>query len=88
MCMHRQLLDDFFDKVICDSIPHVELAKIFDEEVAKVIEPYSSKINEKELEELKEIIYSTTYTAEKHGFYLGIYTLTRILFETLYLNSI
>lgn len=37
MCMHRQLLDDFFDKVVCDSIPHVELAKIFDEEVAKVI---------------------------------------------------
>ena len=38
-----------------------------------------------ELERIKEIVYSTAYTAEKNGFYLGIRTALTMFVEAMQL---
>lgn len=52
------------------------------EEIEKIIEPLKEKLNATELEELKNLMYQTSLTAEQEGFQLGMRYLLK-LFLTL-----
>ena len=45
----------------------------------------TTRMTAEELERIKEIVYSTAYTAEKNGFYLGIRTALTMFVEAMQL---
>lgn len=73
--MH-DVLKKLFDKVIFYEADCIKVGRKLDEEVNTIIEPLRESMSEKELETIRDMIFSASYTAEKNGFYLGIRTAT------------
>lgn len=84
----EQILEDIFDKIIFEGSLYNELGMKLDEEVDQVIAPYVDTLEKEQIEKLKAMIYTVSYTAEKQGFYLGMHTLLEILYESLNPNGI
>lgn len=84
----EQILEIIFDKIVFEGSLYNELGMKLDEEVDKVIEPYIDSLEEEQIEKLKAMIYTVSYTAEKQGFYLGMNMLLEILYESLKPNGI
>ena len=79
------VLKKLFDKVIFYEPDCIKVGRKLDEEVNSIIEPLRKSMSEKELETIRDMIYSASYSAEKYGFYLGIRTAITMLMEAMQL---
>lgn len=82
--MH-DVLNKLFDKVIFYEPDWIKVGRKLDEEVNAIIEPFRESMSEKELETIRDMIYSASYSAEKYGFYLGIRTVITMFMEAMQL---
>lgn len=78
--MH-DVLNKLFDKVIFYEPDCIKVGRKLDEEVNAIIEPFRESMPEKELETIRDMIYS----AGKYGFYLGIRTVITMFMEAMQL---
>ena len=79
----ERLLSEIYEKVVYASDMYNELNQIFDEEVENLIQPLKDQISAEELDELRGLIYSASFVAEKNGFYMGIHTAVKFFTESL-----
>ena len=63
--MH-DVLKKLFDKVIFYEADCIKVGRKLDEEVNIIIEPLRESMSEKELETIRDMIFSASYTAEKN----------------------
>lgn len=68
----EDLLSKIYDKVAFYEKDSVKLGKEFDRKVGEILEPLKDKKTESEIEEIKEMLYEISYSAEKYGFYIGV----------------
>ena len=79
----ERLLSEIYEKVVYASDVYNELNQKFDEEVECLIQPLKEKISAEELDELRALIYSASFVAEKNGFYMGVHVAVKFLLESL-----
>ena len=79
----ERLLSEIYEQVVYASDMYNELNQIFDEEVENLIQPLKDQISAEELDELRGLIYSASFTAEKNGFYMGVHTAMNFFTESL-----
>ena len=79
----EQLLEEIYEKVVYASDTYNQLNQKFDEEVETLIQPLRAKISVEELDELRGLIYSASFVAEKNGFILGVHVAVKFLTESL-----
>ena len=79
----EQLLSEIYEKVVYASDIYNELNQKFDEEVENLIQPLKEKISAEELDELRALMYSALFVAEKNGFYMGVHVAVKFLSESL-----
>ena len=79
----EQLLSEIYEKVVYASDIYNELNQRFDEEVESLIQPLKEKISAEELDELRALMYSASFVAEKNGFYMGVHVAVKFLSESL-----
>lgn len=79
----ERLLSEIYEKVVYASDMYNELNQIFDEELENLIQPLKDQISAEELDELRGLIYSASFTAEKNGFYMGVHTAMKFFTESL-----
>lgn len=79
----EQLLSEIYEKVVYGSDMYNELNQKFDEEVETLIQPLKDQILAEELDELRGLIYSASYVAEKQGFMMGVHVAVKFLTEAL-----
>ena len=79
----EQLLSEIYEKVVYASDIYNELNQKFDEEVGNLIQPLKEKISAEELDELRALMYSASFVAEKNGFYMGVHVAVKFLSESL-----
>lgn len=79
----ERLLSEIYEKVVYASDMYNELNQTFDEEVENLIHPLKDKISAEELDELRGLIYSASFAAEKNGFYMGVHTAVKFFTESL-----
>ena len=79
----ERLLSEIYEKVVYASDMYNELNQIFDEEVENLIQPLKDQVSAEELDELRGLIYSASFTAEKTGFYMGVHTAIKFFTESL-----
>ena len=79
----EQLLEEIYEKVVYASDMYNELNQTFDEEVESLIHPLRYKISAEELDELRGLIYSASFAAEKNGFYMGVHMVVKFFTESL-----
>ena len=80
--MH-DMWNKLFDKVIFYEPDCIKVGRTLDEEVNTIIEPLKESMSEKELEVIRDMIYSASYSAQKYGFNLGIRTVMTMLMEAM-----
>ena len=78
--MHN-MWNKLFDKVIFYEPDCIKVGRMLDEEVNAIVEPLKESMSEKELEVIRDMIYSASYSAQKYGFNLGIRTAMTMLME-------
>ncbi len=79
----KDLLEKVYKKVIYYEQEYTEAGRRIDEDVSKLVEPYKDRLNENEVEELQNLIYTANYTAMYEGFMLGIRTTVKTLLSIL-----
>ena len=79
----EQLLEEIYEKAIYASGMYNELNQKFDEEVETLIQPFKDQISTEELDELRGLIYSAAFVAERQGFKLGVHVAVKFLTESL-----
>lgn len=80
--MH-DMWNKLFDKVIFYEPDCIKVGRMLDEEVNAIVEPLKESMSEKELEVIRDMIYSASYSAQKYGFNLGIRTAMTMLMEVM-----
>lgn len=80
--MH-DMWNKLFDKVIFYEPDCIKVGRMLDEEVNAIVEPLKKSMSEKELEVIRDMIYSASYSAQKYGFYLGIHTTMTMFMEAM-----
>ena len=79
----EQLLEEIYEKVVYASDMYNELNQKFDEEVEALIHPLKDQISKEELDDLRGLIYSASFVAEKNGYMMGIHVAVKFLTEAL-----
>lgn len=79
----EQLLSEIYEKVIYASDIYNELNRKFDDEVETLIRPLKDQISKEELDELRGLIYSASFVAEKNGYMMGIHVAVKFFAEAL-----
>ena len=77
----EDLLSKIYDKVAFYEKDSIQLGKEYDGVVNEVLEPLKSSKTEAEIEEIKELIYQISYSAQKNGFQLGVSFVIKFLAE-------
>lgn len=80
--MH-DMWNKLFDKVIFYEPDCIKVGRMLDEEVNAIVEPLKESMSEKELEVIRDMIYSASLPAQKYGFNLGIRTAMTMLMEAM-----
>lgn len=73
------LLKKIYEDVLVNEGEVKELRKEIDEAVKNCILPYKVVLSDSEQEELTHLLFSTSYTAEKVGFEIGIWFMFKLL---------
>lgn len=79
----NELLKKIYESVITYEKDTVEMGRRVDVEINKLIKPYAEQLTDKEMEQIKTLLYQTALTAEQEGFQLGIKYTLKILFNLL-----
>lgn len=79
----NELLKKIYESVITYEKDTVEMGSRVDVEINKLIKPYAEQLTDKEMEQLKNLLYQTALTAEQEGFQLGIKYTLKLLFDLL-----
>ena len=79
----ESLLSRLYDKVIAQSEESIAFGMRYDEVVTELVKPLYETMDEEAVEEIRELIYSASYSAEKYGFYLGIHTAVKFITEAM-----
>lgn len=79
----EQLLKKIYEKAIYASDMYNELNQKFDAEVETLIQPLKDQISAEELDELRGLIYSAFFVAERQGFKMGVHVAVKFLTESL-----
>lgn len=80
--MH-DMWNKLFDKVIFYEPDCIKVGRMLDEEVNAIVEPLKESMSEKELEVIRDMVYSASYSAQKYGYYLGIRTAMTMFMEAM-----
>lgn len=76
-----ELLLKIYQQVVSNEDEAVEMGMRVGEWVNQFTEPYQNKLNNDEMEKLKDLMYSTAIKAEQEGFQLGIKIFVRLMLE-------
>ena len=68
----EDLVSKIYDRVAFYEKDGISLNKEFDTVVEETLEPLKDDKTEAEIEEIKELIYQTSYTAQKNAFRIGV----------------
>ena len=79
----EQLLEEIYEKAVYASDMYNELNQKFDEEVETLVQPLKDQISAEELDELRGLIYSASFVAEKNGFLMGVHVAIKFITEAL-----
>ena len=79
----EQLLSEIYEKVVYASDIYNKLNQAFDDEVENLIQPLKDQISAEELDELRGLIYSASFVAERQGFKMGVHVAVKFLTEAL-----
>lgn len=79
----ERLLYEIYEKVVYASDAYNQLNQKFDEEVETLIQPLKDQISAEELDELRGLIYTASFTSEKNGFLMGVHVAVKFLTEAL-----
>lgn len=79
----EQLLSEIYEKVVYASDIYNKLNQAFDDEVENLIQPLKDQISAEELDELRGLIYSASFVAEKNGYMMGIHVAVKFFTEAL-----
>ncbi len=77
----EDLLSKIFDKVAFYEQDSIELGKEYDCKVEELVEPLRATMSEDGVEEVKELIYTASYDAEKYGFQMGVCFIAKLIAE-------
>ena len=83
----KDLLSEIYEKVVYASDMYNELNQTFDSEVEKLLQPLKENLSPDELDELRGLIYTASFVAEKNGFYMGIHTAMKFVTESLSISD-
>ena len=73
------LLKKIYEDVLVNEDEVKELRKEIDEAVKNCVLPYKVVLSGREQEELSHLLFSTSYTAEKVGFEIGVWFMFKLL---------
>ena len=59
----KNILKELYNKIILYAPEQIEAGKRMDEEIRTLLEPYKARLNEKEAEELQNMVYTAVYSA-------------------------
>lgn len=79
----EDLLSKVFDKVAFYEKEGIQFGIEYDVQVEELLEPLRTTKSESDIEEIKELIYATSYDAEKYGFMLGARFVAKLIAETM-----
>lgn len=74
----KDMWSKLFGKILFYEQDFVEYGRFLDRDITQIIEPLKQSMTEEELDVIKDMMYSASYSSEKYGFYLGIRTALRI----------
>ena len=77
----QDLLKKTYDKVLYYEQEYIESGKQLDEVVNNLVEQYKVELDEKEIEKLRDLIHTVSYTARYEGFKLVVKTVLQTLIE-------
>lgn len=77
----EDLLSKIYDKVAFYEEDSIQLGKEFDCLVEDTLKPLEESKTEPEIEEIKELIYKASYSAEKFGFQIGVRFMVKLFME-------
>lgn len=77
----EDLVCKIYDKIDFYEKDGIRLNKEFDTVVEETLEPLKDNKTEKEVEEIKELIYQISYSAQKNGFRIGVSFVIKFLAE-------
>jgi len=77
----EDLLSKIYDKVAFYEEDSIQLGKEFDSLVEDMVKPLENSKTKPEIEEIKELIYKASYSAEKFGFNIGVRFMVKLFME-------
>ena len=77
----EDLLSKIYDKIAFYEQDGVQLGEKYDNVVNELLKPLEGNKTEDETEEIRELIYNASYSAEKYGFILGVRFLAKLFVE-------
>ncbi len=83
----EDLLSKIYDKVAFYEEDSIQLGKEFDCLVEDTLKPLENSKTEPEIEEIKELIYKASYSAEKLGFQIGVRFMVKLFLEIMETES-
>lgn len=81
----KDMWSKFFGGILFYEQDYVEYGRLLDRDITKIIEPLRESMTADELDVIKNMMYSVSYSAEKYGFYLGIRTALTMFVEAMQL---
>ena len=81
----KDMWSKLFGKILFYEQDFVEYGRFLDRDITQIIEPLKQSMAEEELDVIKDMMYSASYSAEKYGFYLGIRTALTMFMEAMQL---
>ena len=81
----KDMWSKLFGKILFYEQDFVEYGRFLDRDITQIIEPLKQSMTEEELDVIKDMMYSASYSAEKYGFYLGIGTALTMFMEAMQL---
>ena len=75
----NNILYEIFDTLNCSICGMEQADKIITNEINQLIEPYISSLSDREIEDLKNLLYSATFTAKREMFAVGFYFAIELL---------
>ena len=79
----KNLFEKVYKQVIYYGQEQIKVGKRLDDEVSELIDPYRSKLSQQEIEELQNLMYTASYTAQYEGFRLGAKAVLNMLIDIL-----
>lgn len=79
----EDLLSKIYDKVAYYEKDGIQFGNEYDCRVEEILKPLRENMAESEVEEIKELVYTASYYAQKYGFMLGVRFMAKFIAEAL-----